>query len=166
VLGACALDVIHSGLIHSPRRGADSRLEKRAAIGALEAALLAIPDSHVETPIEHHFSPGLYVRVMRIPAGTVVIGKIHNSENLFVFVSGDLHVETEDGGRRLTDFTVLPTRPGAKRAVVAFADTIVLNVHHNPDDCQDLEELERRYIAPSFEALGANAGPAGQIGEG
>lgn len=120
----------------------------RAAILQLQEALLAAPEAHVETPVRHHFAPGVYVRETLIPKGTVAVGKIHRTVNLFVMVSGDLEVAGPNGPTRLRGYNVLITTPGTKRAVYAREDTIVLNIH--PTEETDLERIEDQVIAKDF----------------
>ena len=43
---------------------------------------------------------------------------------------------------------VFISEPGAKRAGYAIEDTVFINVHANPDDCQDMAVLESRLITP------------------
>jgi hypothetical protein len=127
-------------------------LRKREEIARLAEVMLARPEIHVETPVRHHFAPGVYAREMTIPRGTVVVGKIHKTLNLFIMVSGDLEVSTPDGPPvRLTGYNVLMTTPGTQRAVYAHEDSIVLNIH--PTDETDLGKIEDQVIAKSFDEI-------------
>ena len=119
----------------------------REQIERLEASMLALEiDGHgVELPTWHHFADGLAARTIVIPAGCCLTGAAHRAEHLNI-ASGDITVWTEDGMKRLTGYHVLPSRPGAKRAGLAHADTHWTTVHANPDNCADVAELERRFI--------------------
>lgn len=103
--------------------------------------------------VTHHFSPGVYVREMFIPKGTVLTGKIHRHAHLNIMTKGDISVLTEHGVRRLKGPCTLLSSPGIKRAGYAHEDTVWMTVHENHDNERDMEKLEARYIAPDFDAL-------------
>lgn len=100
---------------------------------------------------QHHFAPGVYVRELFIPAGTVLTGKIHRCELMNILVSGTIRVTTDDGVKELTGPQIFNSQAETKKAGFAVTDTIWLNVH--PTNLTDLEEIEEVFIAPSFAAL-------------
>jgi hypothetical protein len=124
----------------------------RDQIMRLEDALFAAPE-HVDLDeqTEHYFAPGIYVRKLTIPAGVVLTGKIHRYEIMNILVSGTIKVTTDDGVEELTGPLIFNSQAGTKKAGYAITDTIWLNVH--PTELTDLDEIEREFIAPSFEAL-------------
>lgn len=124
----------------------------RERIGRLEDALKAMPGATAALPLLHHFASGVYVRELHIPAGTVLVGKIHRFDCVNI-VLGDIEVATEDGARRISGFNVFTSPAGVKRAGRAFSDTIWITVHANPTDERDGDEMADRLTAPSFEAL-------------
>lgn len=124
----------------------------RERVLRLEAALREFPQ--LPEDVIHHFSPGVYIRELRIPKGAILTGKIHRHAHLNIMPVGDISVLTEHGIRRITGPATLMSSPGIKRAGFAHEDTIWMTVHANPDDERDLSKLEERFIAPDFEALG------------
>lgn len=72
--------------------------------------------------LTHRFIEGVYARELVIPAGTVVIGKLHKYERICIISGGDCTFVTEFGVRRVSaPFTeVIP--PGSKTAVYAHTD--------------------------------------------
>jgi hypothetical protein len=115
----------------------------------LEERLRDFPPLELE--VKHHFAPGIYTRELFIPADTILTGKIHRHEIMNVLVSGTLRVTTNDGIELLTGPMVFNSKAGTKKAAVTETDVIWLNIH--PTELTDLEEIEREFIAPSFEAL-------------
>lgn len=99
----------------------------------------------------HHFAPGIYVRELFIPAGTVLTGKIHRFELMNILVSGTIRVTTDDGVKTLTGPKIFNSAAGTQKAGYAVTDTVWLNVH--PTQLTDLEEIEKHFIAPDYEAL-------------
>ena len=128
---------------------------RRSQIVTFEAALAQVPgavfgDSD-QFPLTHHFAPGIYLREIAIPAGSLVVGKIHKEEHLVVLLQGALRLYTEAGG--LHDVhapAILRSPPGAKRAALALADTRWVTCHANQTETQDLAALEAEIIAPSY----------------
>jgi len=109
----------------------------RDKVFSLEKALQELPQ--VECPVWHHFAPGLYARKMLIRQGTVLTGAVHKTEHLCI-ISGDIEVTTDEGVRRITDsHAIITSKPGAKRAGYAHADTYWTTVHATEET--DLDKL-------------------------
>lgn len=130
----------------------------RANVLAFEAALkdFAVANGcemDAEALTSHYFAPGVYIRELRIPAGTCLTGKIHKSAHLNVVSAGRIHVLTEHGVREIVGPCVLRSDAGIKRVGYAIEDTVWLCVHPNEDNCTDLAQLEARYIAPDFSQI-------------
>lgn len=126
--------------------------EIREAILRLEAMMLSLPPA---TPDEigaieivpiHHFSPGIYMREIRIPKGTLLTGKIHKEEHLNILSRGELAVITDQGPKRLLASSVIPSMPGIKRVGFALQDCVWITVHSNPLELRDPEALEDRLV--------------------
>lgn len=125
-------------------------LDFEASLKAFGEANDGLVDPELLT--RHWFAPGIYARELFIPAGTCLTGKIHLSAHLNI-VSGCISVLTEHGVKTIEGYCTLKSDAGIKRVGFAHSDTVWTCIHPNPDDCTDLVELERRYIAPSFESL-------------
>lgn len=102
-------------------------------------------------PIKHHFAPGLYAREILIPAGTVIIGKIHRHAHVNTISAGRVLVATEFGTEEFKAPYTFVSKPGTKRAVVALEDVIWTTYH--PTEETDLAKIEEHVIAPTYEAL-------------
>lgn len=100
-------------------------------------------------PLKHHFAPGLYAREIFIPAGILIIGKIHRHSHVNTISKGKVVVATEFGLEELTAPHSFVSQPGVKRSVLALEDTIWTTYH--PTDETDLDKIEEYVIAPSFE---------------
>tara|TARA_R100000541_G_scaffold25943_1_gene35510 strand:- start:1841 stop:2311 length:471 start_codon:yes stop_codon:yes gene_type:complete len=103
-------------------------------------------------PLKHSFSDGIYVREISIPAGMIIVGKIHKHDHPNFLLKGNVVVITEkDGIEELTGPCSMISKPGTKRALYAKTDLVWTTVHLNPTNTQDLVELEKEIIADSFE---------------
>lgn len=128
-------------------------VEVRRRVLALEEALREFPQ--IELPVKHHFAPGTYAREAFLPAGSIIVGKIHRHAHLNIVSRGIVTALTEQGLRRIdaTDGPVtFASRAGMKRALYVHEDSVWTTIHLT--DKQTLEELEAELIAPTFEALG------------
>ncbi len=125
--------------------------QHRARIEALEVETRKYPQADLET--QHFFAHGTYTRVLHIPAGTLITGKIHRKSCINIVALGRIAVITDDGQGEITAPYVFVSGPGVKKAGWAIEDSIWINVHPWEGE-PDLELIERELIAPSYEALG------------
>jgi hypothetical protein len=124
----------------------------RDKIARLEAALNACPQETIRQidPV-HHFSPGVYMREVLLPQGTLAVGRIHRNDCLAIVV-GDVSIMSEQGPMRVTGMRVFHSFPGAKRVAYAHSSTRWITVHHTNE--RDIEKLELELFSPTFEDLG------------
>lgn len=140
----------------------------REDILALEAALAKVPgavfgDSDL-MPLKHTFAPGVYVREIFIPKGTVLTGKIHRHAHPNFLMSGEVIVVTEHEGRQhLKAPMSMISKAGTKRAIIALEDTIWITVHITNET--DLKKIEDYVIAPTYGDLLPAAEPIKLEGE-
>jgi len=116
---------------------------------ALQNAILKSENSVTADacPVVHHFSPGAYAREMSIPAGLVIVGKIHRHAHLNIISKGVLEVFTEAGGNvRLEAPCTFVSEPGIKRVIYACEDSVWTSVHVT--NKTDLAEIEAEVIIP------------------
>lgn len=132
------------------------RLLARERLSRLQAAIEGIADTEGEAdcPLKHTFTPGLYTREIFVPAGTIVVTKIHQHEHPVFVLKGDCTVYSNDGTlKRVTAPCMMITPAGTKRAVYVHEDTVWVTVHQNPDNETDLEKLESLLIAKNYEDI-------------
>ncbi len=128
----------------------------RGSIDLLEQAMLAHP-THLDIVPVHRFVPGLYAREITIPAGALVVGKIHRTEHINVLSKGDISVLTENGIERIQAPATIISKPGTKR--VGYAHTEVVWTTFHATNETDLEKLEAELIAPSHDLLETRKNP-------
>lgn len=122
-----------------------------AEIQRLQAVVGALPQ--VDMPPVHHFAAGLYGREIHIPAGTVVVGKMHKTQHLNILAAGEITVWTETGMKRVCAPYVMVSEPGTKRVGYAHTDTVWITVHASHET--DLDKLEAELIEPETPAIAA-----------
>ena len=123
----------------------------RNTVTNLEAEMLASNDPLIvkgnsdSFPLTHSFSEGVYIREMSMLEGGIVIGKIHNKSHTWFLMKGKLKIANEDGVVTYSAPTYVNAKSGAKRVIIALEDSVFVNIHPNPDNIRDIEELERNF---------------------
>ena len=136
------IEVLHERALQLGRREAIMRLQDAIVYGGLDVGPAACP-------VQHHFAPGAYGREMTLPAGLVVVGKIHKHAHINVISKGRVQVFTEqDGVLELAAPCTFVSSPGTKRVVHVLEETVWTTVHVT--DKTDLAEIEREVIATDF----------------
>ena len=131
-------------------------LTSRAAILALEDRMIELygGGEHTETfPLTHRFADGVYAREILLPAGTLVIGKIHRYAHLNIITKGRVAVLTEFGVEELEAPYTFTSLAGTKRVVFAYEDTIWTTLHGTQHT--DPDTVEEDIICKSFEEFDA-----------
>lgn len=136
------IEVMRERALQLGRREAILRLQDAIVYGGLDVGPAACP-------VQHHFAPGAYGREMTLPAGLVVVGKIHKHAHINVISKGRVQVFTEqDGVLELAAPCTFVSSPGTKRVVHVLEETVWTTVHVT--DKTDLDEIEREVIATDF----------------
>jgi hypothetical protein len=121
----------------------------REQIDRLQAEMVKMPQAELMT--EHYFSPGMYMRKVFRPAGTVIVGKVHKEPHFFLCAMGEIVAWTENGMVTLRAGDVVESKPGTKRVTMAVTDSIGITIHRT--DKTDLDEIEVELIEPDTTAL-------------
>jgi quercetin dioxygenase-like cupin family protein len=121
----------------------------RDQIERLQAEMSLMPQAELTT--EHSFSPGMYMRKVFRPAGTLIVGKVHKEPHFFLCAKGEIIAWTENGMKRLQAGDVVESKPGTKRVTLAVTDAIGITIHRT--DKTDLDEIEAELIEQDTTAL-------------
>lgn len=121
--------------------------------------------AQVPCPVRHLFAPGVYLREMTIPGGTVVVGAVHLNEHLAILSKGRIRLSTEGGVVEYEAPATVHSYPGIKRICYALTDTVITTIHHNPTDTQDMDEITAHHVdTPRAELLTGEANAQSIIG--
>ena len=94
---------------------------------------------------EHFFSPGIYTRVLHIPKGCMLTGKIHKEPILNIMLKGDISVLLGDNVVRVVAPFMCVSPAGSKKIGYAHEDTIWVGCHGT--DETDVAKIESRFVA-------------------
>ena len=111
----------------------------RARIGRVKDYLLSLPDK-IDCHVEHEVCDGMYLRKLFIPAGSLLVGKVHLRHCHNVVAKGEISVLTETGSARLEAGFSGMSQPGTQKLGFAHTDTVFINVFRT--DKTELAEIE------------------------
>lgn len=123
--------------------------ERHSKIDDLEAQMRA-SGATFDPETRHHFAPGLYAREMRVPAGTVVTGKIHKHVNLNIMSAGRMSLWGDDGDLVHVEapYTVV-SPPGVRRVAYAHTDVVWTTIHATEET--DVDLIEKEFVVSTYE---------------
>lgn len=119
---------------------------------SLQADMLALPQ--VECPLLHVFTPkgpdtpaGLYTRQITMPAGSLIVSKIHKTEHPYIISKGRVLVWIDETGwQQLQAPHMGITKPGTRRVLIVLEETVWTTFHVGNETT--VEEIEARIIEP------------------
>ncbi len=122
----------------------------RDFIANIQDAIVEAADrtAPVEIPIQHYFSKDVYAREMKMPKGTILVGKIHKHQNLSILSAGEVSVLSQDGIERIKAPHTFVASPGAKRVIYAHEDAVWTVIHGTSET--DLDKIEDQFIAKDY----------------
>ena len=104
-----------------------------------------------EFPIKHNFSDQLYMREMRMKAGTFVVSAIHHTDHFWFLMTGRILVTTDGETIEHIAPCFEKSIKGAKRLITCSEDCIFINIHKNPSNTIDLDEIENKLYSFTIE---------------
>ena len=135
----------------------------RDKILGFESALMSISDGvNIEgdgkkivtkskiAPIKHTFADGVYVRQMDMTTNSIVVGAIHKHLHVWFLLTGHVTVATEDTTEDYIAPCYVVSTPGVKRVILANEDSVFVNIHKNPSNIQNIDELEKEIVALNY----------------
>lgn len=116
----------------------------------VEAQLLKLPQT--DCPLTHRFAPGICIREVLMPAGSLIIGHAHRFADMNIMLTGRMTLLNDDGStRELKAPQTFLGKPGRKIAYI-HEDVIWQNVWAT--DLKDVEAIEKQFLdkSPSWRA--------------
>ena len=129
---------------------------ERTLINAADGLSVEGDGKHIMTdgkiaPIKHTFADGVYIRQMDMTMDSVVVGAIHKHLHVWFLLVGHVTVATESTTEDYIAPCYVVSTPGVKRVILANEDSIFVNVHKNPSNTQNIDELEKEIVALNYE---------------
>jgi hypothetical protein len=109
----------------------------------------------VPMPVQNHFAPHVYVREIFMPAGTLVVGKMHKTEHFNIITQGTVRIiDADDSIHEVSAGDIFTSSPGVKKVLYIVEDTRWITVH--PTNTTDMKALEEELIVPEEDIRDSN----------
>lgn len=141
---ATAKEAIDVRVEQLPASGTEVHIPTRDQIVQLQEAMFPIQCRQPEPT--HFFAPGMYLRELTIPAGMLMVGKIHKHAHFLMVLKGRAEVISEFGRMIVEAGHISVSPPGVKRIVLALEEVQFVTIHVNPTDTEDLAVIEAEHI--------------------
>jgi len=106
------------------------------------------------TGLEHIFEEGKYIREVKIPAGTLIVGRIHKVGHITQLLEGSVLLIGPDGFRMGVQAPYeIKTGPGFQMVCFTLSNIVARTVHPNPDDLRDIDILETQIFESPVELI-------------
>jgi hypothetical protein len=115
--------------------------------GGLQLEAVIMQKEQVDCPVVHRFGPGIYMREVTIPAGTIAVGHHQNFEHLNIVLAGRVRMLNADGSSEIVQAPTTFTSPPGRKIGYIYEDLVWLNVY--PTTETDVEKLEAHYLTKS-----------------
>lgn len=125
--------------IFQPKAPTSEELANATPEETLEYSITTMPE--VVCPLTHLFTPGLYVRKIFMPAGSLVSSRTHATRHPFIIAEGKVDVISPFERFTYEAPFMGVTEPGTKRFLYTHTDTVWLTIHANPENISDPDEL-------------------------
>jgi len=102
-------------------------------------------------PIKHNFSDQLYMREMKMKAGTFVVSAMHHTDHFWFLMTGRIQVTTDGETVEHIAHCFERSIKGAKRLITCIEDCVFINVHKNPSNDQNLDTIEKNLYSFTIE---------------
>ena len=104
--------------------------------------MMAMPQA--ECPVVHHFGPGLCVREVSMPAGTLAVGHKQKFEHMNVLLKGSVMIVNDDGTTKVLKAPLMFIgKPGQKVGYV-LEDLVWQNIYAT--DLKDVDAIEAHFV--------------------
>ena len=140
-MSATQLDMFPQEVVCKPI----SEMTRREKTAYLVQEMNKLPQT--ECPVVHRFAPGVYIREIFMPAGTIVIGKIHKTEHFNIVERGVcVIVHDDDTIEELRAPLTFVSKAGVQKVLYIEEDTVWKTVHVTTET--DPDKLEAQLIEP------------------
>lgn len=116
-------------------------------VQAVQSRVLELGGDTQGPPVDHFFGDGIYGRMMLIPPGIFLVGKIHRKAGITVQLYGDCEVTGADmEPLRITGARVWESPAGTKRMIRAHMPSLWIALHATNET--DPDAIEADLIVP------------------
>ena len=111
----------------------------------IEKVLLNIPQ--IDAPLTHRFSPGVYLREIFMPAGSLIIGHEHKTEHFNIILQGKALVNMDGVIHEIAAPDIFISKPGVRKILLIQEDMRWATIH--PTKQTNIGKLEDLLVIKS-----------------
>ena len=119
--------------------------EINTAIEQMEAEMLEYPQ--VEAPLTHRFEKGIYIREIKMPAMSVIVGHQHKTSHWNIVLTGKAVVMMDGVRHEIQAPHCFISQPGVRKVLLVLEDMVWQTLHVT--DETDIAKLEDELIIKS-----------------
>ena len=101
----------------------------------------------VDCPVVHHFGPGICIREVFMPAGTIAIGHRQKFDQLNIMIRGKVLIAKDDGTTQILTAPMIFTGKAGRKIGYVMEDMVWQNVYST--DLKDANAVENFFIEKS-----------------
>lgn len=116
-------------------------------IKELVATMHTLPQ--LDAPVKHYFSDGIYAREIIMPAGMLLVGKIHTTRHLNMLSKGSCTVVTPTRTLDLTAPCTFESFEGEQKVIYAHSEVVWTTLHVTEET--DLVKIEEQCITEEYD---------------
>ena len=102
-------------------------------------------------PLKHSFADQIYVRQMSMKQNSFLVGAIHKHLHVGFLLTGHITVVTENSTEEYIAPCYTVSKPGSKRIIFANEESIFVNIHKNPSNTENIDELDKQIVCNTWE---------------
>lgn len=114
--------------------------EVRSRLNELDAAIKELPQVDIHT--EHLFHAGMYIRTIKVPAGTLLTN-VHIIIPTTLFISGHCLIYDDEEWTEYKGYSIVMGRPGRQNAFYTIEDTYLTMTFAS--DARSVKEAEEEF---------------------
>jgi hypothetical protein len=124
-------------------------LKQLSMLDKPEQTLLQLPQ--VECSVVHHFGPGVCIREVFMPAGTLAIGHKQKFDHLNIMLRGEVIIVTDDGSTQVLTAPMIFTGKAGRKIGYVLEDMVWQNIYAT--ELTDPDAVEAYFVEKSEDWL-------------
>ncbi len=98
----------------------------------------------VECNVNHYFGPGVYMREMCAPKGSLILGHRHKGESTNILLKGSIVIISEDKSRTELSAPFIYISPPGRKLGLTLTDVVWVNIVATNET--DVGEIEKEFF--------------------
>ena len=97
--------------------------------------------------VTHDFVDGIYIRRMDMAKGCLVVGGVHKHLHVWFLLKGHVTISSNDSVEDYEAPCIVKAKPGTQRIILANEESIFVNVHKNPLEHRNINDIEKEFVS-------------------